>query len=77
MVVGAGFDQPESDLEDRDSLRDEQIDRIDELYRQLARSRDSEPHPMDEIAAFRFETLRRVTTIFRSPIISYVLRDVP
>ena len=60
VVAGAGFDQQEPDLEDRGSPRDEQIAKIDELYKQLGRSRDTEPHPMDEIAsALPFERLER------------------
>ena len=60
VVAGAGFDQSESDPEDRGTLRDEQIAKMDELYRQLGRSRDSEPHPMDEIAAaLLFEKLKK------------------
>ncbi len=60
VVAGAGADRPEPNPEDRDTSPDEQIAKIDELYRQHGRSRDSEPHPMDEIAAgLLFERLAK------------------
>lgn len=60
VVTDAGFGLPESDLADRGNLQVDLTDTIDEIYGQLGRVRDNEPHPMDEIAStLLFETLKQ------------------
>jgi len=59
-VVGATFARPEQEVEEHSNTCENRIAGIDEFYNSLSRTRDDEPHPMDDLAsALLFENLKQ------------------